>query len=171
MPRGYNGRVCCCFPSTRRFRGPPPQAHLHLARLADARSPRPARRAARQVRRCRGEGAELLPQLAGRLVCVRACIFPCTRCGPHPGVHAGAAVSASSAANGLRPSLLASLWPSTISPVCIKKIRRRAGGRARRRRDSALGTMGTRLCSRRVGTRPRPTVSASVDRRPCSSRP
>ena len=33
---------------------------------------------------------------------------------------------------------------STISPVCIKKIRRRAGGRLEKTAfDAALGTMGT----------------------------
>ena len=58
------------------FRAPPPQAHLHLARLADARSPRPIRRAARQVRRRRGEGAELLPKGTTLLVRVLLPVLP-----------------------------------------------------------------------------------------------
>ena len=120
-----------------------PQAHLHLARLADARSPRPARRAARQVRRCRGEERSCFrdeDEVAG------SCCFPC--CPGHPTLvyMLGLAVLCGQQCCERATAFPSGEFMAFYDFASLHQKDPETGGRTGEEKtafDSALGTMGT----------------------------
>ena len=162
MPRGISGRACCCFKPALDFEDRPLKL-APFARLA-ARSPDPLGEQP-QVRRCRGE--ERAASAKGRRWPLRE-LLPC-RDRPTLVYMLGLAARRTAVRERAAAFLLASYGLLRFRQFA-SKIRRRAGGRARRRppsaRRSTRWARGMRTarrrrsrwtCSRRVGARPRRT--------------